>query len=69
MASEEKTLEKIVFKDYYGSLDDTGKRAIRYSLCPEYMAESSFFLKLRTDTFTKLEREKIDTLCKTEFVW
>jgi hypothetical protein len=57
----------MTFKDYYSSLSEGEKNKIRHGLCPKYMAESTFFYKLRNNAFTALEIEKINELTNLTF--
>jgi len=58
---------KINFADYYNSLSDEDKNAIRYKMCPVYMAESTFFYKVRENKFNPLEIEKLTVITGIEF--
>lgn len=53
---KEKKLGKMVFKDYYDSLSDADKEAIRNCILSESgMSYPTFYYKLRNGTFKPLE--------------
>ena len=62
--------EKMTFKDYYQSLAvKSPKVEIRDELLRELgMKYSTFYQKLRTETFDKLEREKIAAILERDVV-
>lgn len=69
MENSEKT-EQIVFKYYYENLSEEEKTAIRNDfLIASGLAYSSFYYKLRTGKFTKLEQSKLEELCNHKFSW
>ena len=62
MTKEEKKSE-MVFKDYYQSLDEESKIALRDRILSETgMSYPSFYYKLANDTFKPLERKLINEL-------
>ena len=56
------------FKDYYDNLpDDDTRNAIRDIMWPKYMAYTTFYTKIRMNTFTELEFEKLEEITGETF--
>lgn len=59
-------LERSSFRDYYNSLTDEQKEALRTKVLNESgMAYSTFYYKLRTDSFKPLEIELVRRVIST----
>ena len=63
--------EKIMFKDYYKSLDEKVKIEIRNKILVNCeMSYSSFYSKqTKENGFSKLEKGEINRICKIQFEW
>lgn len=60
---EIQNLNKMVFKDYYGALNEKEKEDIRsLILSRSGMSYTTFYYKLRHDAFKPLELELIDNI-------
>lgn len=56
------------FKDYYDALpNDEARNAIRDVMWPKYMGYTTFYTKVRQNTFTELEFEKLEEITKNTF--
>lgn len=56
------------FKDYYDNLpDEASKNAIRDIMWPKYMGYTTFYSKIRNNTWTELEFEKLEEITNTQF--
>lgn len=73
MQKENTKSEKLIFKDYYNSLKVAEKVELRDSIVPKYIQLPTFYVKLRDNSFSLLELEKINqltgktfTTCKSE---
>lgn len=54
--NKEQILGKMVFKDYYDSLSDADKETVRNQILSESgMSYTTFYYKLRNDSFKPLE--------------
>ena len=60
--------EKITFKDYYQFLEDIEKNRIRDVFVPQYLSYSAFYYKVRLNSFTELELQKLEELTKQSFL-
>lgn len=60
--------EKIIFKDYFNALPtDDDRNYIRDIMFPKYMAYTTFYTKVRENTFTELELEKLEEITNKTF--
>lgn len=66
-AQKQENVEEIVFKDYYSSLDDDKKLDLFMYFVPKYMSMSSFYRKIRDNSFSNLEFERIEELTTKKF--
>lgn len=66
-AQKQENVEEIVFKDYYSSLDDDRKLDLFMYFVPKYMSMSSFYRKIRDNSFSNLEFERIEELTTKKF--
>lgn len=56
------------FKDYYEALpNDEARNAIRDVMWPKYMGYTTFYTKVRENTFTELEFEKLEAITEKTF--
>lgn len=56
------------FKDYYDKLpSDEARNLIRDIMWPKYMGYSSFYRKIKDNTFTELEFEKLEEITGETF--
>lgn len=63
---EEQNLEKMVFKYYYTNLSDKQKETIRNAILSESgMSYTTFYYKLRNDSFKPLELKLIKNIIAT----
>ena len=64
----DENIEKLVFKDYFNSLPtDDDRNAIRDQMFPKYMGYTTFYTKIRNNSFTELEFEKLESLTSQTF--
>lgn len=60
---KEENLNKMAFRDYYDTLSDDVKEAVRSRILGESgMSYTTFYYKLRNNTFKPLERKLIDNI-------
>lgn len=60
---KEKIFKKMVFKDYYDTLSDADKETVRSLILAESgMSYTTFYYKLRNDSFKPLEMRLIDKI-------
>lgn len=60
---KEKIFKKMVFKDYYDTLSDADKETVRSLILSESgMSYTTFYYKLRNDSFKPLEMRLIDKI-------
>nr|DAM35948.1 MAG TPA: Transcriptional regulator FleQ factor, AAA+, ATPase, c-di-GMP [Caudoviricetes sp.] len=60
---KEENLNKMAFRDYYDTLSDDAKEAVRSRILEESgMSYTTFYYKLRNNTFKPLERKLIDNI-------
>lgn len=63
LMKKEQKISKMVFKDYYDSLPDDSKETIRNRIIAESgMSYTTFYYKLRHNTFKPLEERLIDKI-------
>lgn len=56
------------FKDYFYALpSEKDRNAIRDVMWPKYMGYTTFYTKVRQNTFTELEFEKLEAITKKTF--
>lgn len=56
------------FKDYFKALpNDKARNAVRDVMWPKYMAYNTFYTKVRENTFTELEFEKLEEITGETF--
>jgi len=67
MKTNNEILSKITFIDYYEALDDQSKKQLREKFTPIYMAYTTFYYKLRNNSFTELELQKLEELTNQTF--
>ncbi len=66
---KEQKFNKMVFKDYYRSLSDTEKETLRNLILLESgMSYTTFYYKLRNNSFKPLEDKLIQGILEKEFV-
>lgn len=60
---KEENLNKMAFRDYYDTLSDDVKETVRNRILGESgMSYTTFYYKLRNNTFKPLERKLIDNI-------
>ena len=68
MANNSELIVKIIFKDYYNSLEtDDERMAIRDFFVPKYLSYSTFYNKVRDNNFTEYDFEKLQELTRIDF--
>ena len=61
-------IEKMTFKDYYQSLDEERKKAVRDQfLVASGISYPTFYSKLTRENYSLLERRALETICQTSF--
>jgi hypothetical protein len=68
MQTKNEKPEKITFKEYYQSLDDEAKNRIRDVFVPQYLSYSAFYYKVRLNSFTELELQKLEEITNETFL-
>ena len=59
-------IEKMTFKDYYQSLDEERKKAVRDQfLVASGISYPTFYSKLTRENYSLLERRALETICQT----
>jgi len=59
--------EEMSFKDYFESLDIDAKSELRDSVTPAFMAYTTFYYKLRMNSWSELELRKLEELTGKNF--
>ena len=60
---KEQNLNKMAFRDYYDTLSDDAKEAVRNRILGERgMSYTTFYYNLRNNTYKPLERKLIDNI-------
>lgn len=67
MKINNKNLSKITFSDYFETLDVKSKTELRSKMTPLYVAYTTFYYKLRNNSFTELELQKLEELTNQTF--
>jgi len=67
MITTEENIEKILFKDYFELLDTTAKNKIRDTMVPLHVAYTTFYAKLRNNSWKELEFKEIERLTGQSF--
>lgn len=67
METNNENLSKITFTDYFESLDVQSKMELRGKFTPLYVAYTTFYYKLRNNSFTELELQKLEELTNQTF--
>lgn len=66
---KEENLNKMAFRDYYDTLSDDVKETVRNRILGESgMSYTTFYYKLRNNTFKPLERKLIDNITQVSQV-
>lgn len=68
MQTKNEKPEKITFKEYYQFLDDDAKNRIRDVFVPQYLSYSAFYYKVRLNSFTELELQKLEEITNETFL-
>lgn len=67
MEAKNEKPKKITFKEYYQSLEDVEKNRIRDVFVPQYLSYSAFYYKVRLNSFTELELQKLEEITNQKF--
>jgi hypothetical protein len=67
MKTNNEILSKITFSDYFETLDVQSKNELRDKFTPIYVAYTTFYYKLRNNSFTELELQKLEELTNQTF--
>lgn len=67
MKTNNENLSKITFSDYFETLDVKSKNELRDKFTPIYVAYTTFYYKLRNNSFTELELQKLEELTNQTF--
>lgn len=63
-------LEKMTFSDYYRNQSSEEKKRIRNAFIEESGIEfPTFYSKLNSGRYSKLEQNVLERICSTEFIW
>lgn len=63
-------IKKMTFKDYYQTLDEEKKKAVRDQfLMASGISYPTFYSKLTRENYALLERRALETICQTTFKW
>jgi len=68
MTTEEENKEKILFKDYFESLDNPAKKEIRDKMVPIHMEYTTFYNKLKNSSWKELEIQELERLTGKSFL-
>ena len=67
MTTKNENHSKIAFSDYFEQLDTQGKNELRDKFTPIYVAYSTFYAKIKNNSFTELELQKLEELTNKNF--
>jgi len=68
METIKENIEKILFKDYFELLDTTAKNKIRDSMVPLHVAYTTFYAKLRNNSWKELEYQELERITGQSFI-
>ena len=68
MAQYSEKFQKIIFSDYYSSLEtETERTLIRDFFVPKYMCYSTFYNRMRANSWMEYDFEKLEEITKLNF--
>jgi len=62
MKTNDENIEKILFKEYYDSLDTEAKNSIRDTMMDNGMGYTTFYAKCRDNSFKELEFRELERI-------
>ena len=68
MTTIEENKEKILFKDYFEGLNTPTKNEIRDSIVPAHMGYTTFYAKLRNNSWKELEYQELERITGQIFI-
>lgn len=70
MSNDLEKLSKITFRDYYHSLDNSNRTALKCEIMKNFgISYPTFYSKLSRGKYSPLEKNEIERLCGRTFIW
>jgi len=64
---KQKINTELTFKEYYDNLERDKKAELKYIFCPKYMKVETFYKKLRDNSWSEYDYEKLESLTGMNF--
>jgi len=68
MKTNDENIEKILFKEYYDTLETDAKNAIRDTMMANGMGYTTFYAKSRDNSFKELEFRELERITAKNFL-
>lgn len=67
MSSNTENQPQLSFRDYYNGLSDKEKENIIFHFVPKYMSTSTFYYRMRNESWLEYDYEKMQELTQINF--